>query len=121
MRKDRAWVMVVLLASLATTTSPATQSERPAAPAAVASVPPKLAEYKREATASIDGMYDLAQQMVDSVFSFGEIGFQEHETQRYLTAILEREGFTVQRGVAGIPTAWTARFGVRQAGHCAGL
>ena len=111
MRKDRAWVMVVLLASPATTTSPATQSERPAAPAAVASVPPKLAEYKREATASIDGMYDLAQQMVDSVFSFGEIGFQEHETQRYLTAILEREGFTVQRGVAGIPTAWTARFG----------
>jgi aminobenzoyl-glutamate utilization protein B len=74
-------------------------------------VAPKLAQYKQEAAASIDGMYDLAQQMVDSVFSFGEIGFQEHETQRYLTAILEREGFTVQRGVAGIPTAWTARFG----------
>jgi aminobenzoyl-glutamate utilization protein B len=76
-----------------------------------AAVPPKLAQYKQEAVASIDGMYGLAQQMVDSVFSFGEIGFQEHETQRYLTAILEREGFTVQRGVAGIPTAWTARFG----------
>jgi aminobenzoyl-glutamate utilization protein B len=75
------------------------------------SVPPKLAQYKQEAAASIDSMHDLAQQMVDSVFSFGEIGFQEHETQRYLTAILEREGFTVQRGVAGIPTAWTARFG----------
>jgi len=56
-------------------------------------------------------MYDLAQQMVDSVFSFGEIGFQEFETQRYLTGILEREGFTVERGVAGVPTAWTARFG----------
>jgi aminobenzoyl-glutamate utilization protein B len=74
-------------------------------------MPPKLAQYKQEAATSIDGMYDLAQQMVDSVFSFGEIGFQEHETQRYLTGILEREGFTVQRGVAGIPTAWTARFG----------
>jgi aminobenzoyl-glutamate utilization protein B len=49
--------------------------------------------------------------MVDSVFSFGELGFQEVETQRYLTAILEKEGFMVQRGVAGIPTAWTARFG----------
>jgi aminobenzoyl-glutamate utilization protein B len=56
-------------------------------------------------------MYDLAQQMVDSVFSFGELGFQEFETQRYLTGILEREGFTLERGVAGIPTAWTARFG----------
>ena len=56
-------------------------------------------------------MYDFAQQMVDSVFSFGELGFQEFETQRYLTGILEKEGFTIQKGVAGIPTAWTARFG----------
>jgi aminobenzoyl-glutamate utilization protein B len=111
MPRHRAWVLFVLVASLATTISPATQSERPAAPAAAPSMPPKLAQYKQEAVASIDGMYDLAQQMVDSVFSFGEIGFQEHETQRYLTAILEREGFTVQRGVAGVPTAWTARFG----------
>jgi aminobenzoyl-glutamate utilization protein B len=111
MRKDRAWRLFVLVALVATTTSLATQSERPAAPTAAASSPPKLVQYKQEAVASIDGMYDLAQQMVDSVFSFGEIGFQEHETQRYLTAILEREGFTVQRGVAGIPTAWTARYG----------
>jgi aminobenzoyl-glutamate utilization protein B len=111
MRKDRAWRLFVLVALVATTTSLATQSERPAAPPAAASSPPKLVQYKQEAVASIDGMSDLAQQMVDSVFSFGEIGFQEHETQRYLTAILEREGFTVQRGVAGIPTAWTARYG----------
>jgi aminobenzoyl-glutamate utilization protein B len=72
---------------------------------------PKLTEYKKEAAASVDAMRELAQQMVDSVFSFGELGFQEVETQRYLTAILEKEGFSVQRGVAGIPTAWTARFG----------
>jgi aminobenzoyl-glutamate utilization protein B len=72
---------------------------------------PKLTEYKKEAAASVDAMQELAQQMVDSVFSFGELGFQEVETQRYLTAILEKEGFSVQRGVAGIPTAWTARFG----------
>ena len=105
--------MVVLVAVLATSTSLTTQSERSAATAAAvaAAVPPKLAAYKQEAATSIDGMYDLAQQMVDSVFSFGEIGFQEFETQRYLTSILEREGFTIQRGIAGIPTAWTARFG----------
>jgi aminobenzoyl-glutamate utilization protein B len=112
MKKRRhAWLLFVLVAPLAAAISPATQGQPPAAPAASATLPPKLAQYKQEATASIDGMYDLAQQMVDSVFSFGEIGFQEHETQRYLTAILEREGFTVQRGVAGIPTAWTARYG----------
>jgi aminobenzoyl-glutamate utilization protein B len=109
--RNRAWLLSVLVASLATTTFPASQSERPATQVVAAAVPPKLAQYKQEAVASVDGMYGLAQQMVDSLFSFGEIGFQEHETQRYLTAILEREGFTVQRGVAGIPTAWTARFG----------
>jgi aminobenzoyl-glutamate utilization protein B len=111
MLRDRVWAVTVLGLLLVTAISPATQSGPPAAPAAAAAVPPRLSEYKQEAAASIDGMHVLAQQMVDSVFSFSEIGFQEHETQRYLTAILEREGFTVQRGVAGIPTAWTARFG----------
>ena len=105
--------MVAFPSVLATYTSLTTQSERSAATAAAvaATVPPKLTAYKQEAATSIDGMFDLAQQMVDSVFSFGEIGFQEFETQRYLTSILEREGFTIQRGIAGIPTAWTARFG----------
>ena len=49
--------------------------------------------------------------MVDSVFSFGELGFQEFETSKYLTGILEKEGFKVERGFAGIPTAWIATWG----------
>jgi aminobenzoyl-glutamate utilization protein B len=49
--------------------------------------------------------------MVDQVFSFAELGFQEFETSKYLTALLEKEGFRVERGVAGIPTAWTATWG----------
>jgi aminobenzoyl-glutamate utilization protein B len=113
MRRFGVGVLAVVVAVLAASTSSTTQSERSATAASTvaATVPPKLTAYKQEAAASVDGMYDLAQQMVDSVFSFGEIGFQEFETQRYLTGILEREGFTIQRGVAGIPTAWTARFG----------
>ena len=53
----------------------------------------------------------MTQQMTDMVFSFGELGFQEVETSKYLTGILEQHGFTVERGVAGMPTAWTARWG----------
>ena len=49
--------------------------------------------------------------MVDQVFSFGELGFQEVETSKYLTGILEKNGFTIERGVAGIPTAWVATWG----------
>jgi len=31
-----------------------------------------------------------------------ELGFQEMETQRYLTALLEKNSFSVERGVAGM-------------------
>jgi aminobenzoyl-glutamate utilization protein B len=71
----------------------------------------KLEGYKTEAAASVDGMAKLAQEMVDSVFSFGELGFQEVETSKYLTGILEKNGFTVKRGVSDIPTAWVATWG----------
>jgi aminobenzoyl-glutamate utilization protein B len=71
----------------------------------------KLEAYKTEAAASVDSMAKMAQEMVDSVFSFGELGFQEFETSKYLTGILEKNGFTVRRGVADIPTAWIATWG----------
>jgi aminobenzoyl-glutamate utilization protein B len=115
MRLRQTAVSTLAIAFVVMSATPQTQSSVPAGTSAKAGapapLPPKLADYKKEAAASVDGMYDLAQQMVDSVFSFSELGFQEFETQRYLTAILEKEGFTIQRGVAGIPTAWTARYG----------
>ena len=49
--------------------------------------------------------------MVDSVFSFGELGFQEIETSKYLTNILRQQGFTIEQGISGIPTAWMATWG----------
>jgi aminobenzoyl-glutamate utilization protein B len=78
---------------------------------AQAPVNPTLATYKAEAAKTVDEMAKMAQEMVDSVFSFGELGFQEVETSKYLTGVLERNGFAVQRGVAGIPTAWIATWG----------
>src|ERR1700680_4504295 len=73
--------------------------------------PEKEAGMKADLAGQIDGMKKQAQVMVDSVFSFAELGFQEFETSKYLTGILEKEGFTVERGVAGIPTAWMATWG----------
>ncbi|MFN0120106.1 MAG: amidohydrolase [Blastocatellia bacterium] len=71
----------------------------------------KLAALKTEATSEIDKMQKLTQEMVDSIFSFAELGFQEYETSRYVTGILEKNGFGVERGVAGMPTAWVASWG----------
>src|SRR5215468_276925 len=73
--------------------------------------PEKETAMKADLAGQIDGMKKQAQVMVDSVFSFGELGFQEYETSKYLTGILEKEGFKIQRGVAGIPTAWLASWG----------
>ncbi len=66
---------------------------------------------KREAFARLDGMGKQAQVMVDTVFSYGELGFQEFETSRYLTGVLRDHGFQIETGVAGIPTAWVATWG----------
>jgi aminobenzoyl-glutamate utilization protein B len=66
---------------------------------------------KAEATALIDARAGELASMIDQVFSFAEPGFQEVRTSAYLTGILEKNGFKVTRGVAGIPTAFTAIWG----------
>src|SRR6266567_9499479 len=71
----------------------------------------KEASMKADLAGQIDAMKKQAQVMVDSVFSFGELGFQEFETSKYLTGILEKEGFKIQHNIAEIPTAWLATWG----------
>src|SRR5512138_914350 len=71
---------------------------------------------KKRAVAGVQARAKLAQQINDSVFSFAELGYQEVETSRYLTTLLEQNGFTIERGVAGIPTAWVARWTNGQGG-----
>lgn len=75
------------------------------------SEPPQLAGLKTEAVALVEGSRKLTQEIVDSLFSFSELGFQEFETQRYLTALLERNGFDVETGVSGMPSSWWASWG----------
>ena len=73
--------------------------------------PPQLTGLKAEAAEKVDENRKLTQEIVDSLFSFGELGFQEFETQRYITELLESNGFTVEHGVSGIPSAWWATWG----------
>jgi aminobenzoyl-glutamate utilization protein B len=104
-------ILVVALTALPQAQPPAPSPQ--AKPAAAAPVSPRVAALKAalDADVSSPAMYDLGQQMNDMVFSFSEIGFQEVETQRYLGKLLRDNGFTVEDGVAGIPTAWVARWG----------
>jgi aminobenzoyl-glutamate utilization protein B len=78
------------------------QAQQPTAPVAAAAATPadakaeaRLGALKTEGAAGVDDLHDFTQKMVDSVFSFGELGFQEVETSRYLTNILRQQGFTI--------------------------
>jgi aminobenzoyl-glutamate utilization protein B len=72
---------------------------------------PRLESLKRELMADIESRAKFTQEMVDQIFSFGELGFQEFETSRYLVNLLRKEGFTVQEAYLGIPTAFVATWG----------
>jgi Metal-dependent amidase/aminoacylase/carboxypeptidase len=82
-----------------------------AAPLAAQMNAAKLAALKTELIKDIDSKAKLAQEMTDMIFSFGELGFQEIETSRYLKDILSKNGFKINEGISGVPTAWTATWG----------
>jgi aminobenzoyl-glutamate utilization protein B len=93
------WLFVALMGSLSLSAqTPATTH-------------PKVETWKKEAIQSLDSKAKTAQEMVDMVFSFSELGFQETESAAYLTNILQKNGFTIERGISGIPTAWMAKWG----------
>src|SRR5689334_12140067 len=70
-----------------------------------------VAIFKQQVLSSVSSKEKDVQEMVDMIFSFAELGFQETETSKYLTGILEKNGFTIEKGISGIPTAWMAKWG----------
>ncbi len=104
------WTLALALVIVTVTLAPAREEAAPTGARLQAS-DSRLEALKQELLVDIDARRDFTQQMVDSIFSFGELGFQEFETQRYVTEILEQHGFTVEKGVAGIPSAWMATWG----------
>ncbi len=68
----------------------------------------QIEALKSEAAQIVQANHKQSQVMVDKIFSFAELGFQEIESSKYLTGILEQNGFVIEHGVSGIPTAWFA-------------
>jgi aminobenzoyl-glutamate utilization protein B len=46
----------------------------------------------------------------DAIWSYAELGLEEYNTANLLVNYLEKEGFKVEKGVAGMPTAFVATF-----------
>ncbi len=47
----------------------------------------------------------------DAIWSYAELGLQEHKSSVLLTETLEEEGFSVERGLADMPTCFVASYG----------
>ncbi len=57
------------------------------------------------------GLGEQIQEWSMQLWEFSEIALREHKSAALLAAALEGEGFTVERGVAGMPTAFIAEWG----------
>ena len=73
----------------------------------------KLSEAKQQALdwLSQDEVRDRFGRIADSIWSFAELGLQEHKSSALLIDTLRREGFTVETGLAGMPTCFVATYG----------
>ena len=78
----------------------------PASAAAAKSKPPVA-----QADAWIASNADTLRAVNHRIWSHPEVGLREEHSSAELIALLERSGFTVQRGVAGMPTAFVATAG----------
>ena len=59
----------------------------------------------------IDGRYEETANMARAIWEFAEVGYQETESSGLLQQTLGGEGFAIEPGVAGIPTAFVASHG----------
>ena len=73
-----------------------------------------ISEEKAFAFDVVDRNRKALTTLSDSIFYFGEVGMQERETAGLMTALLEKEGFTVTRGLSGFDTGFLATWGSGQ-------
>ncbi len=67
------------------------------------------AEYDTQAF--LDARFDETARLARALWEYAEVGYQEERSSALLQAALAAEGFDVQAGVAGMPTAFVASYG----------
>jgi len=67
-------------------------------------------KLKQRVVDEVDARRDELIHISDTIHANPELAFEEFESAALLTSVLEQEGFTVQRGVAGLETAFIASY-----------
>ena len=65
---------------------------------------------KEDVLVRIDEKKVLYEDMALRIWSYAEVGYQETRSTALLQERLRAEGFTIEAGVAGMPTAFTATY-----------
>jgi len=100
-------VVLALLSALAFAPAATAQSSSPVASSPAASSPVDVDAI----LAGIDARYDETSSIARALWEHAEVGYQEEKSSALLRNRLQAEGFRIQSGVAGIPTAFTATWG----------
>lgn len=66
---------------------------------------------KQDILQSIDTQYDQYSDIAHQIWEFAELGYQETKSSALLQQVLKDAGFTIESGVAGMPTAFVASYG----------
>jgi aminobenzoyl-glutamate utilization protein B len=66
---------------------------------------------KSETATTIQSGYDAYKKIALSIWDYAELGYKENKSSSLLQNTLKENGFTVEAGVAGIPTAFVATYG----------
>ena len=75
------------------------------------SFPTIVAAQKAGLSESVERRGDETWKIALQIWNYAEPGYQEVQSAKLLSDRLEQAGFVVKRGVADIPTAFTATFG----------
>lgn len=66
---------------------------------------------KPEVLKALDSRYDQYAGIAHTIWEYAEVGFQEVQSSALLQETLTKAGFTVEKGVADMPTAFVASWG----------
>ena len=66
---------------------------------------------KEDVVRSIDAGYDKYTTVAKKIWEFAEVGYQETKSSALLQETLSQAGFKIEKGVAGMPTAFVATYG----------
>lgn len=70
-----------------------------------------LMAQKAEVTQTLDARADEYFDVAHQIWGWAELGYQEEKSSALLQQVLTNEGFSVESGIVGIPTAFVAEYG----------